>query len=65
MGLRRIRMEISPKMAMSEVDKPRVCPYCRNDIHTFYSDGRCKCTYCEREFYVLKYIEENEDGKID
>ena len=62
-------MELTPKMAMCEVDvKAHYCPYCRDYLHINYGDDRYLCRNCGREFYILRYPtngEVLEDGNDD
>lgn len=49
-------MEITAQMINCKIDpKAHYCPYCGAIINTHYSDDRCKCKGCGREYYVLRY----------
>lgn len=59
-------MEITTQMINCKIDpKAHYCPYCGATINTHYSDDRYKCKGCGREYYILRYESEVEDGKID
>lgn len=56
-------MEITPQMSKCRVDpKARYCPYCCSPVNTHYGDDRYKCKVCDREYYILRYESEVEDG---